>query len=106
MQTRIETLRKLVSWEIIDISKDTGESEETVLLRWTHIERVLSRYMLWEVDSEYLWEWASLIESREDIIFEEKNKNIIWEVIHLLSSQDLEKKLSNSYIQAVFLAIE
>lgn len=106
MHTRIDMLRKLVSWEIVDIPEVDSDSQETILLRGSHIEKMLSRYMLWEIESEFLEEWANLVESREDIVYEEKNKSIITEVLHLCSSQDFKVKVSKSYIQAIFLAIE
>lgn len=105
MHTRIDMLKKLVSWEIVDIPELDSENQETILLRGSHIEKILSKYMLWEIESEFLEEWANLIESREDIIYEEKNKEIIKEVLSHLVNQEFQWKITQTIIQAYFSAI-
>lgn len=101
-----DTLRKLISGEIVDISDIPWDNEETVLLRGAHIERMLSRFLNNEVDIGYLEEWANLIESREDIIYEEKNQEIITEVLHHLANPDLQWAISKTIIEAYFKVLQ
>lgn len=101
-----DILRKLISGEIVNISDIPWDNKETVLLRWTHIERILSRFLNNEIDTEYLEKWANLIESREDIIYEEKNQQIITEVLHHLANPKLQWKITKTIIAAYFQVLQ
>ena len=68
--------------------------EELAILNSDHFIEVLRRYLVGEVGSEQVETWANAIEGREDIGFDQDNRDLVREVLHELANPYLTRALS------------
>jgi hypothetical protein len=78
---------KQIKADLKDLDWD-GDGE--VLLNRKMIAKVLDRFILKEIDSGELDEWANAIECREDIDYEESHFDEIKQVIFEIANQSIE----------------
>ncbi len=93
----IETLR-------INLSNfDWDSGEDLVTLKPSHIKVVLSRFAANEMSSSDIYEWANLIEFRDDVGFdpvsEDKVKALIFELANPEITNELSIERANEIIQ-------
>ncbi|WP_106511288.1 hypothetical protein [Allosphingosinicella deserti] len=62
-------------------------------LRRTHLAAVLRRYASAELSAEDVAQWASLVESREDLGFEPRHEEAIADALFDLGNPDLQGDL-------------
>ncbi len=97
---RIECLRSLVQFdgqleEIISrLNKFAWDSEELVVLERKHILSVLQRLLNKTLSTEDVSEWADQIHVRDDIGLENKDRDLLREVLHELANPYLTRALS------------
>ncbi len=93
----IESLRINLS------SFDWDSGEDLVILKPGHIKMVLSRFITNEISSGDIYEWANLIELRDDVGFdpasEDKVKVLIFELANPEITQELSVERANEIIQ-------
>ena len=104
MTDKIELLRRLVSWQLVDLDTVTDSPKETVLLRGSHLKKMLQNYLDGQVNKDYLETWANIILSRNDIIREEQNAPIIDELLYRFSNFDTEGDLTQSQIEGCMIS--
>ena len=61
-----------------------------VIIRCTHIKRVLDRFINGELNKDEIEEWANLIECREDLDFDINCADKLSEIIYKLANPVLE----------------
>jgi hypothetical protein len=86
--TSIEELKKSLS------QLDWDEENVTVTLQFSHVARVLARYVEKGLSTNDIEVWANLIESREDIGFDARNETAIAEIIYELANPVLTEELT------------
>lgn len=67
-----------------------------VVLKAEHINSVLSRFSSGDLSENEVEEWANLLELRDDISFDEENKNAIKSVLYELANPYLTYPLTTS----------
>jgi hypothetical protein len=73
---------------------DWDEEKVTVTLQFSHVARVLARYVEKGLSTNDIEVWANLIESREDIGFDARNETAIAEIIYELANPVLTQELT------------
>lgn len=74
---------------------------DPVILRGVQVEKVLLRFLAGELNAVELEDWANLIESREDIIFEAEREDEIENVIYCLSNPTLQGEITKSLCEGL-----
>jgi hypothetical protein len=105
MQNRLALIN-----EIINIPKDlpkyitelwefTWDYEGDKILMWKqHILKLFAKYRDGYIDYDYLTLWADILELRDEIEYEAPNEDIISEILSILSSPEINGKLTESDI--------
>ena len=102
MHNRIEVLDALINLRkpLPEISEFLihfpWNSEESLVLEVAQIRRVLERYLSGEISESFVEDWANLIECRDDISFDERNSNLIKELMHTLANPYLTRRLTHN----------
>lgn len=67
---------------------------ELVVIRFMHLENVLTRYLNGELKQDEVNEWANLIEMREDIGLDPRNEDLLKDLIFELANPELTTELT------------
>jgi hypothetical protein len=101
MKDRLNLIEEIIHWpDTIQVYKEKMNEYswdyewETVILKWSDISSLLSKYLDNKLDYEYLVIWADLIELRDEIEYENKYENIISEIITILSTPEVNWELT------------
>lgn len=88
-------LRKPIAEIADNISKLEWDYDgEPLIISSNQVKNIIERYLSGVLSNRELEEWANLIECREDIDFEESNRNEIEYIIYSLSNPELEGDIS------------
>ena len=68
--------------------------EELVVLKLTHLENVLNRYLSDEIPKNEVCDWANTIEMREDIGINPEMENAIKELLFELANPEITYELT------------
>lgn len=81
------------------IQKINWDNDIKVILKKEHILNILKRFQKKEISFNDIILWSNLIESREDIYYEKKNRDLILDTIFLISNSEInninEKNIFN-----------
>jgi hypothetical protein len=109
--TRVEALKSLSRFDrplnLLSQSLFAFECDyenEPVIVQAADISEVLRKFLVGKISAEEIEEWANLIESREDLEFEEKKQEQIASIIYQLANPVLEGKIT-LYACKNFIAI-
>ena len=78
-----------------------GTAEELVVLTRNHVISILKRYLSSELSSEDIESWANIIESREDIGYEENFEELLNDKVFELANPLLTESLSENLAEKI-----
>ena len=83
--------------EIKNLQLENWDVEKPLVILTSNIlQMLLRKYILGEINASELQYWAEFVELRDDIGYEEKNEDVLREVIFELATPEINRVLSLS----------
>jgi len=115
MNRRAEILHELVAYrppteqlhaELWTFGWDWLDDEPLLIITREHLLSIIDRYLAGEISSAQLQQWAENLECREDVDFEETNKDIIDSVFFRLALPEINGVLTPESVQGMKAEIQ
>lgn len=110
MNRRAEILQELVAYrppteqlhaELRTYGWDWLDDEPLLIITREHLLSIIDRYLAGEITSAQLQQWAENLECREDVDFEETNKDIIDSVFFRLALPEINGVLTPESVKGM-----
>jgi hypothetical protein len=85
---------------------NVDDFSENYLFKIGYLGTVLQKFLLKQLSEDDLQRWANLIEFHENIIFHEKDKDYINEIIFQLANPDIANTISIETVRKIIARIQ
>jgi len=107
MNRRAEILEQLVRFEgptapLMRELRSFGwdwDGEPLLILKKEHFLRVIDRYLAGEISASQLQEWAENLEVREDVAFDEKERDMVDPVFFRIATPEINDPLTPEVVR-------
>lgn len=107
MNRRAEILHELVRFEkpSYPLRCELGsfgfdwDGEPLLILKKEHLLRIIERFLADEITAAQLQEWAENLEVREDVAFDEEERDLIDPIFFRISSPEIHESLTHDSVR-------
>lgn len=110
---RLEVLKQVISFErpVEDLALRLSQFDwdyegQPLIIHGSHIREVLNRFLAGEINEKDLENWANLIECRDDLDFDDRQRDVIENIIYCLANPILQGELTISFCENLLGSLE
>ncbi|MDZ7923837.1 MAG: hypothetical protein U5M23_07190 [Marinagarivorans sp.] len=103
---RLEVLKQVIAFDrpVDDLALALSQFEwdyegQPLIIHGSHIRSILNKFLAGEVNAKELENWANLIECRDDLEFDEGQREVLENIIYCLANPMLQGELTISFCE-------